>query len=393
MTGPARYACAGSIYREPRLECRLSPVYDDPMDTILFTGFPGFLGRRVLPEVLRRSPSATAICLVQPRFLVEAEAALAALAHTDPDLARRVRLVEGDITEEGFGLSAAAARASRAADSVFHLAAVYDLSVGSPLAERVNVGGTRNVIDFARECVRLRRVHYVSTCYVSGRYPGTFRETELDEGREFNNPYEATKHQAEVEVRQASRRGLPVTIYRPSIVVGDSRDGSTSKFDGPYFFIRWVLKQGPVAVVPVVGTPGEHRLNAVPVDFVSRAIGYLSSLDPPTGTTYQLADPDPPTIHELITAIGEAAGKELVRVPLPRRVAVTALSRIPGLARWMGIPAATVDYFVHPTRYDTTVARAALVDSGIEAPGLLDYLPVLVEFARRNPGIGSSPMV
>jgi thioester reductase-like protein len=363
------------------------------MDTMLFTGFPGFLGRRVLPELLARSPTAHAICLVQTRFRGNAEAALASLAHTHPGIPRRVRLVEGDITEEGLGLSEGAMEECARADSIFHLAAVYDLSVGSPLAERVNVGGTRNVIEFARRCAGLRRLHYVSTCYVSGRYPGVFRAEQLEEGQKFNNPYEATKHRAEVEVRRASRAGIPVTIYRPSVVVGDSTDGQTEKFDGPYFFIRWVLKQGSVAVVPVVGRAREHRLNAVPVDFVSRAVGYLSALDPPTGTTYQLADPAPPTIDELITAIGEAAGKEMIRIPMPRGVATAALSRIPGLARWMGIPPATVDYFVHPTDYDTAAAQAALAGSGIEPPRLLDYLPALVDFTRRHPEIGSSPMV
>lgn len=362
------------------------------MDTLLFTGFPGFLGRRVLPEILRRNPTASAICLIQTRFRHAADTAVSTIRRTDAELARRVRLVEGDITQVGLGLRGPDARECRTAEAVFHLAAVYDLTVGAPLAEKVNVEGTRNVLAFAGECGGLHRLHYVSTCYVSGRYPGVFREDQLEEGQAFNNDYEATKYRAEVEVRRAARSGLPLTIYRPSIVVGDSTDGRTAKFDGPYFFIRWVLKQGPVAVVPVVGKPRDHRLNAVPVDFVSRAIGVLAAGQPPTGTTYQLADPAPPTIQELITAIGEAAGKELLSIPLPRGVAVAALERIPALSRWMGIPSATVDYFVHPTRYDTSGARAALAGSGVEPPPLLDYLDVLVDFARRNPGIGSSPM-
>lgn len=368
------------------------------MDTMLFTGFPGFLGRRVLPEVLRRHPGSRAACLVQSRYIRQARAAVAALERSDPDLASRIGLVEGDITAPGLGMGPGAPTVQEVG-LIFHLAAVYDLSVAPSLANAVNVGGTRNVLEFAETCPSLRRFHYVSTCYVSGRYAGTFREDQLEEGQSFNNAYEATKHRAEVEVHRTAAAGLPVTIYRPSIVVGDSDDGRTDKFDGPYFFIRWVLKQGSLAVVPVVGDPRVHHLNAVPRDFVARAIAHLSATTnepaarPGQALTFQLADPDPPTIQRLVTAIGAAAGKDILRVPLPRALASTALARIPGLARWTGIPAASVDYFVHPTDYDTRQATAHLAGSGIAPPPLLEYLDVLVDFARRHPELSSAPMV
>jgi thioester reductase-like protein len=367
------------------------------MDTILFTGFPGFLGRRVLPEVLGRHPGTRAVCLVQPRYVPQARAAVTALVRSDPELGSRIGLVEGDITDRKLGMGRDAPSV-RDVGLIFHLAAVYDLGVAASLAREVNVAGTRNVLDFAERCPALRRFHFVSTCYVSGRYPGTFREDQLEEGQAFNNAYEASKHQAEVEVRRRAEAGLGVTIYRPSVVVGDSCDGRTDKFDGPYFFIRWVLKQGPLAVVPVVGDPREHHLNVVPRDFVARAIAHLSArtaeteAGAPAALTYQLADPRPPTIQQLVAAIGAAAGKEILRVPLPRGLASMALARIPGLARWTGIPAASVDYFVHPTDYDTGRATAHLAGSGIEPPPLLEYLDVLVDFARRHPELGSSPM-
>ena len=108
---------------------------------------------------------------------------------------------------------------------------------------RINVDGTRNVLDFAQEARNLRRLHYVSTCYVSGRTAGVFTEHDLEKGQSFNNYYEETKYLAEVEVQQRMRAGLPTTIYRPAIVVGDSRTGATQKYDGPYFVIRWLLRQ------------------------------------------------------------------------------------------------------------------------------------------------------
>jgi len=118
---------------------------------------------------------------------------------------------------------------------------------------KVNVEGTRHMLDFADGCSSLRRFQYVSTCYVSGRYAGIFRETDLSKGQTFNNFYEETKYLAEVEVQEQMRQGLPATIYRPAIVVGDSRTGDTQKYDGPYFAIRWLLRQPGIAIMPVVG--------------------------------------------------------------------------------------------------------------------------------------------
>src|SRR5687767_11266659 len=140
------------------------------MSTLLFTGFPGFLGRELLPRVLERRPADRALCLVQGKFRGEAQQALAELARAHPGAAARVDLVEGDITQPHLGLTAAPADVVE----IYHLAAVYDLSVGRDFAMKVNVEGTCQVLAFAERCPRLERLHYVSTCYVSGRYTGIF---------------------------------------------------------------------------------------------------------------------------------------------------------------------------------------------------------------------------
>ena len=88
---------------------------------------------------------------------------------------------------------------------IWHLAAIYDLSVKRELGMRVNVDGTRNMLDFAQRCRGLQHFHYISTCYVSGSLPGVFREDDLERGQSFNNYYEETKYLAEVEVREAAR--------------------------------------------------------------------------------------------------------------------------------------------------------------------------------------------
>src|SRR5688572_11431193 len=121
------------------------------MSTILFTGFPGFLGRELLPRVLERRSEARALCLVQSKFLPEARAALAELATRHPGAAARVDLVEGDITRPRLGLSGD----PRDVVEIHHLAAVYDLSVGRDFAMKVNVEGTRQVLAYAERCPAL----------------------------------------------------------------------------------------------------------------------------------------------------------------------------------------------------------------------------------------------
>ena len=129
---------------------------------------------------------------------------------------------------------------------MWHLAAVYDLAVPPEIARRVNVDGTANVVDLCHSLPRLRRLQYVSTCYVSGRYAGEFGEDVLAEGQPFRNHYESTKYDAEQLVRDAMAGGLPATIYRPGIVVGDSTTGETLKYDGPYFIAGFLRRQpGP----------------------------------------------------------------------------------------------------------------------------------------------------
>ena len=233
------------------------------MSTIFFTGFPGFLGSELLPRLLARAPQDDALCIVQPKF-----AAVAAKRATE--IGGRIRLVEGDIT-------APLTIATNDITEIYHLAAIYDLSVKRDAGMRINVDGTRHVLDFAERCPELRRVHYISTCYVSGRFDGTFTEDDLDRGQPFNNYYEETKFLAELDVRARMKSGLPATIYRPSVVVGDSTTGATQKFDGPYFVMQWLMRQPRIAVLPVVGRPSRYRFNVVPRNFITDA------LESPTG--------------------------------------------------------------------------------------------------------------
>ncbi|MGE0491836.1 MAG: SDR family oxidoreductase [Vulcanimicrobiota bacterium] len=342
-------------------------------EVVFFTGFPGFLGSKLLPLVLARRPGARAICLVQDKFLGLAQERARSL---ELDL----ELVCGDITQSGLGLGQPE-WLSRVVE-VYHLAAIYDLSVPRPLGLAINLQGTRNTLELAASSPSLERFQYVSTCYVSGRYCGIFRETDLDLGQTFNNYYEESKFLAEVEVQKAMRAGLPATIYRPSIVVGDSRTGFTQKYDGPYYLLKLLLRQPTLlALVPTVGDPARVRVNLVPSDFVVQAIGRLGGQPHSLGKVYQLCDPRPVTGDELITECARLTGRRAWRVPVALRLSKWLLGFRP-VEAIAQIPAASLDYFVHPTHYtNDQTAR----DLDLEVPALFSYLPRLVDFLRAHP--------
>lgn len=362
------------------------------MTDLLMTGFPGFLGSALLPRLLARRPQKRAVCLVQEHHLEAANLRVRELARTEPHTADRVTLVTGDITAPQLGLSDGQ-RAGLEVDEVWHLAAVYDLHVDHALAQQVNVGGTANVLDFCWSLPSPPRLHHVSTCYVSGSHPGEFTEDALDEGQAFRNHYEATKFTAELLVRQAMSSGLPATIYRPGIVVGDSRTGETQKYDGPYFFASFLRRQGPVALVPWLADPDRVHVHVVPRDYVVEAMDQLSVLDESVGRTYALADPHAPTAREIVDQFARRLGKRVVWVPLPVGVTRAAISTVPGMSRLLGLPAEVVDYFASRTSYSTTNTERALAGSGIVCPPFSSYADRLLDYMLEHPDVPSAAMV
>jgi thioester reductase-like protein len=346
--------------------------------SILFTGFPGFIGMRLLPRLLELKPGARLKCLVQEKFLALARRSVAELGAAHPGIEGRIDLVTGDITAPGLGIEEGQARALRAdLREAYHLAAVYDLAVAREPAHRINVLGTRQVLAFVGEAKAFERLHYVSTAYVSGKHEGLFRETDLDLGQGFKNHYEETKFLAEVEVVRSS---VPRTIYRPGVVVGDSRTGETGKFDGPYFVLRAMERLPSPGLFIRLGR-GKGTVNVVPVDFVVEALARLSSADLSRGKTYHLTDPRPHGPVEIARMFANSLGKRFAYVPIPLSVAHLLFAPGP-VRRFFGMPKEALDYFADAVRHDATQATADLRALGLECPSLPDYVPRLVSFYR-----------
>jgi len=356
-------------------------------EMLFFTGFPGFLGSELIRELLTKHANQRVICLIQGKFLAMAENQRKLF---NPGIRDRIEFVIGDLTQPNLGLSDTFFQ-TRTSEikQIFHLAAVYDLNVSESLAMKVNVEGTKNVLDLARNCSNLERFQYVSTCYVSGRNQGQFKESDLIHKNAFNNFYESTKYLAEVEVQNAMKAGMPVTVYRPGVVVGHSKTGETQKFDGPYFVLQWLLRNpGNLAILPTVYTSdcdsSQSHLDLVPSDFVIRGIAHLSQMPETRGEVFQLADPQPLRIVDILSEFERVLGKKIWSVALPLWLARFALKYIPFVERWMGVPHSALNYFAHPTSYDTSNTMKFLKGSDVEIPRFNQYLPVLVEYMKKN---------
>jgi thioester reductase-like protein len=340
---------------------------------VLLTGYPGFIGRRLADRLVEGGARVTA--LVEPRMASVAREAAGG----------RVEVLEGDISKRRLGLAPADwDRLTAEVRHVFHLAALYDLGVPLELAQRVNVDGTGNVLELCLACERLERLNYVSTAYVAGVRKGVVYEHELELGQDFKNHYESTKFQAEVWVRQELDR-VPTTIYRPAIVVGDSRTGETQKFDGPYYMLRVISfceKRG--MPIPQFGR-SNAPFNVVPVDFVVDAM--LAGAREPTavGQTFHLVDPEPVAAVEVLGILSEAYAGRVPSLRLPPRLVSSSL-RMPAVrAMFGGAPRESIRYLDHPVRFD--VRRAADVlggAAGLRVPRFAEYAPALVRFFREH---------
>jgi thioester reductase-like protein len=258
----------------------------------------------------------------------------------------RIELIEGDIGDRSLGLQDADyERLAHQADTVHHLAAIYDLAVPLEIAQRVNVDGTGNVLDFCRRADAT--LHYVSTAYVAGVRKGVVYEHELSLGQRFKNHYESTKFQAEVWVRELMDR-VPATIYRPAIVVGDSRTGETQKFDGPYYILRAISRTTRQHMPIAQFGRSQANFNVVPVDFVVDAIAAVSGDEQAAGETLHLVDPDPLTASELTVLLArEYAGRE-PSLRIPATLVAESLRLKPVRELFEGAPRESIRYLNHP---------------------------------------------
>ncbi len=347
------------------------------MEALLFTGFPGFIGKRLLHKLVDKFDYSEVFLIVEPKRLNQAREEIDRLRDK-----KRYHILLGDITRKDMGLDPETVERMRGRiRHAFHLAAIYDLTVSWEKAYAVNVEGTENFVEFLDELGGAERFVYFSTAYVSGLLEGTVYEDELSTPPGFKNHYEHTKFLAEQVVRR-NMDAVPTTIIRPAIIIGDSVTGETDKFDGPYYVMLFMTKYPRFLPLPYIGK-GEAEVNLVPVDFIVGATVALTDMEKAEGKTYHLVDPEPLTARELYRMFSmRLRGKEPLGT-VPVSLVKTMLS-IPPIAHFWGVPPETLPYFNHKVHYDATNMVSDLGPMGILPPRLPDYIDNIVEFFLKH---------
>lgn len=248
----------------------------------LLTGATGFLGKRLL-ETLKPTRTSPVICLVRAKDAADARRRGASITNNP-----NVLWLRGDIQEKQLGLNTPTWYAvAGAVQEIFHSAASVDFNLPLDQAQAINVDGTARLLDLAETALQqsgFRRLHYVSTAYASGRTPGIVNAHNLpsDEGRNFRNTYERTKARAERLLRE--QRQVPVSIYRPSIIAGNTTDGATDNWNVLYSPMRQIHRNQ----LPVMPKGGAAYVDCVGVDYVARSIAYLATLHQPVCAAFHL---------------------------------------------------------------------------------------------------------
>jgi nucleoside-diphosphate-sugar epimerase len=342
--------------------------------TYLLTGYPGFIGKRLAEHIARNDPKGHLFLLSQAKFLEEARTRAKRLKCASAEV------LSGDVTDLHLGLSGEeVARVTERVTDVFHLAAASHFTVSRDTATRVNVDGTRNLLELARECTRLRRFNHFSTCHVAGDRVGIIAEDELDRGQSFRNSYEETKFQGEQLVARAAAT-LPVSIFRPSTVIGDSSTGEVDRFEGPYALAILLVMSPLVVPLPLPGG-GAAPLNVVPVDFVVDASWAISRDPRGAGGTFQLVDPNPMSTGRVYELIAERSNRRVPRFNLPA-LAADVVMRLPLLEKLARPQRAALSYVSQMAFFTSHATQDLLEGSGVRCPPLTSYLDRLVAYVR-----------
>ncbi len=356
------------------------------------TGGTGFIGKRLVRRLLQRDAEPVYVLMFNPT--PESIASLKEFWGADFS---RVTAIAGDISKPDLGIAAKDARRLKGKiDHFFHLAAVYDLTADPAQVVKTNVEGVVNALAFAKT-IGAGLFHHVSSIAAAGLFDGVFREDMFEEARGLEHPYFASKHRGEALVRAQTK--IPWRIYRPGIVVGDSRTGEIEKIDGPYYFFKLIQKLRDIVPqwAPMIGLEG-GRINVVPVDFVVAAVDHLAHLDGLDGRTFHLTDPSPLRVGEMLNVLARAAHAPAFTVRINASLfglappaltrglmALTPFRRMRKMMmKELGLPDDVFMFVNYPTRFDNRETQKLLRSAGIAVPRFEDYAWRLWDYWERH---------
>jgi long-chain acyl-CoA synthetase len=271
---------------------------------VFLTGATGFIGGNIVLRLLNDESISEIYLLIRAQSHCDAEERLKTHLEklssdpVSPLSYEKIRVVRGDVTQAGLGIGEILYRnIAEKVTHIIHSAANVSFMQSLEDALKSNYRGTENMLRFALDCKyqgNLEKFGYIGTAYVSGNRGGTIYENELIRPDSFSNTYEQSKYESECLVRSYADK-LPVLIFRPSIVIGDSELGVTTAFNVVYYPLKLIYK-GRLRIIP--GSPKTY-IDIVPVDYVANAISYLLFKDHQSqGSTYHLTG----SVRSAITA-------------------------------------------------------------------------------------------
>src|SRR6202167_4469743 len=361
------------------------------------TGATGFIGRRLVEQLLCKRQGKVYV-LVREASTGRLEAQIEHWqAVVGASFEKRVVPVIGDLRKPLLGVETERVEELRGKiEHFFHLAAIYDMTAPAEQNTAVNVGGTTHAVELAR-AINAERLHHVSSIAVAGEYKGTFEEEMFDEDTKLPSPYHRTKFESERIVREQPY--VPWRVYRPGIVVGDSRTGEMDKIDGPYYFFKAIkmARHYLPAWFPLIG-PELGYTNVVPVDFVADAMDYIAHQPGLDGRAFHLTNPKSQRSSELMNIFAKAAHAPEISIRIDPRMlgglpkaTFSLLGALPaaGLARRvvlseLGIPRQVLEYVGLSARFDTTHTQRVLGGSGLFVPPISAYADKLWDYWERN---------
>ncbi|MEQ1595397.1 MAG: SDR family oxidoreductase [Casimicrobium sp.] len=364
--------------------------------TYFVTGASGFIGKRLVKKLLGRKNS-TVYFLIRAESKKKVESMMTFWGH---DAAKRCIPIVGDLAKPHLGVSPAdRTKIKGKIKHFFHLAAVYDMSASAEDNHTANVIGTQHAVTLANE-IKAGLFHHMSSIAVAGNYEGVFREDMFDEAKDYlDHPYMQTKHESEQYVRENT--SMPWRVYRPGVVLGDSKTGEIDKIDGPYYFFKLIQKMRAMLPpwMPGIGIEG-GRMNMVPVDFVVDATDHIAHATDKSHNkkAFHLTDPAPLRIGDSLNIFARAAHapQMALRVNaalfgfIPSSV-IKGVSSLPPVRRIknavmkdLGIPDDTLSFINYPVRFDCRETLKALEGTKIAVPELDTYAYKLWDYWERN---------
>ena len=354
------------------------------------TGATGFIGRHLVERLLEREGD------IHVLVREGSEDKLERLRAAAGDRADRIKPVSGDLSEPNLGVSEADRGTLAGVEHFFHLAAIYDMAADEERNRRLNVQGTQNAVDLANE-LGAGHFHHVSSIAVAGLHDGLFTEDDFDVDQKLEHPYHRTKYEAEKLVRQGVKG--PWRVYRPGIVVGNSKTGEMDKIDGPYYFFKPIQKVRNTLPqwFPLVGLE-VGKTNIVPVDYVAAAMDHIAHLPDLDGRAFHLVNPKMQKVGDVMNTFARAghAPQMVMRIDkrmtdmLPKGVLSYAM-KLPALKDIrrslladLGVPESVIDYMGLTATFDARDTKRALEGSGIELPPLESYSEKLWDYWERN---------